>query len=160
MIQQLSGQQLWTLDKLGIPVWQLRQNPQPDLLVKTSSPEEPSSAKSAINQADFNADSQFLICYPATSIPAEQQLLANIIKAISDLGMSIEQCDLSLLIELSADKRPLPRQVLIFGEVPVGALTELQNRCFLLPSLADLIAEPARKAVVWDAICQFPQQVI
>lgn len=148
MAINLSEQQLWTLDELGIPVWQLRQNPQSETIAESSSPEQllTTTAKT------FTSNCQVLVCYPATQVPAEQQLLANILKAMAGLDLSYEQCDLTALTELSADKR-LPSKILIFGELPADS-SELQHRCTLLPSLSDLIAQPAGKAAVWIALCQ------
>lgn len=151
MAVNLSEQQLWTLDELGIPVWQLRQNPGPETIAESSSPEQqlPTTAKT------FISNCQVLVCYPATQVPAEQQLLANIVKAMVSLGVAYEQCDLTALTKLSADQR-LPPNVLIFGELPADSSSDLQDRCTLLPSLSDLITAPAGKAAVWTAMCQLP----
>ncbi|MDT8310900.1 MAG: DNA polymerase III subunit psi, partial [Methylophaga sp.] len=84
MTVNLSEQQLWTLGELGIPVWQLRQNPQPETIAESSLPEQ---ALPTIEKT-FISNCQVLVCYPSTQVPAEQQLLANILKAMVKLGVT------------------------------------------------------------------------
>lgn len=152
---QLSEQQLWTLDNLGIPVWQIRQNP---LSAPVDRPNtEPDSAL-VVDSAPvvFNCQASLLICCTAIENPAEQQLLANILKAIGGLGLPFEQCDKAALLSLST-VQPMPQRIFIFGEQPTDLSAHWQNCTLLLPSLGELINQPKRKADVWAAICQLQQ---
>ncbi len=154
---QLSEQQLWTLDNLGIPVWQFRQNPLP--MPDTPPNKEPNSALvTASPPVVFNCQAPLLVYCTAIKDSAEQQLLINILKAIGGLGIAFEQCDNGSLLSLSADQ-PMPQKILIFGEVPASLNTDWQNRAILLPSLGELMNQPKRKAEVWTAICQLQQSL-
>lgn len=154
---QLSEQQLWTLDNLGIPVWQLRQNP-------LSPPiDQPNTESDSALVADsppvvFNCEASLLIYCTATENPAEQQLLTNIFKVIGGLGLPFEQCDKAALLSLSTE-HSMPQQIFIFGEQPADLNAHWQNRTMLLPSLDELINQPKRKAEVWVAICQLQQKL-
>ncbi|MEX1199741.1 MAG: hypothetical protein WEB02_03030 [Methylophaga sp.] len=152
---QLSEQQLWTLDNLGIPVWQIRQNPLPAPIDQPNT-EADSALVADSTPVIFNCQAPLLIYCTAIENPAEQQLLTNILKAIGGLGLPFEQCDKDALLSLSADQ-PMPQQILIFGEEPADLNTHWQNRAMLLPSLGELINQPKRKAGVWTAICQLQQ---
>ncbi len=155
---QLSEQKIWTLDKLGIPIWQQRDNAAPQTSAELLPPVEKVSADSETAQVSLHPDTELLICCQANQSPAEQQLMANICKTLAELSLRIEQCDASVLQLLSADQ-PLPPQVLIFGELHEDLLADLQNHCTVLPSPADLIKQPSRKADVWSVICQLQQQL-
>ncbi|MEX0615502.1 MAG: hypothetical protein WD177_06290 [Methylophaga sp.] len=152
---QLSEQQLWTLDNLGIPVWQVRQNPLP-MPVNPPNTEPDSALVAASPPTIFNCQAPLLIYCTAITDSAEQQLLSNILKAIGGLGISFEQCDNGALLSLSAGQ-PMPQQILIFGEQPADLNAHWQNRSIILPSLGELINQPKRKAGVWTAICQLQQ---
>lgn len=148
---QLSEQQLLTLEQLGIPVWQLRQHSTPDIATETS-------LNAAIPTAEtFNSDAALLIYCPLAANSAEQQLLTNILKAIAGRGLTCQQCDSAELAALPADGLN-PPHILIFGKALPELNSAFQTRSQLLPSLADLLAEPARKADVWSAICQLSQK--
>lgn len=154
---QLSEQQLWTLDNLGIPVWQIRQNPLPAPIYHSN--KEPDLALVAdLAPIVFNCQASLLIYCNAIVNPAEQQLLTNILKAIGGLGLPFEQCDKSALLSLSADQ-PMPQKILIFGEEPADLNAHWQNLTMLLPSLGELINQPKRKAGVWAAICELQQKL-
>lgn len=154
---QLSEQQLWTLDNLGIPVWQIRQNP-------LSPPiDQPNTESDSVLAADsapvvFNCQASLLIYCTVIENPAEQQLLANILKAIDGLGLPFEQCEKDALLSLST-AQSMPQQILIFGEQPAELNAHWHNLTMLLPSLGELINQPKRKAEVWAAICQMQQKL-
>jgi len=152
---QLTKQQLWTLDNLGIPVWQVRQNPLP--MPGNQPNSEPDSALvTASAPVVFNAQASLLIYCTAINNSAEQQLLSNILKAIDGLGIAFEQCDNAALLSLST-VQAMPQQILIFGEMPVDLNTDWQPCALSLPSLGELMNQPKRKAGVWKAICQLQQ---
>lgn len=152
---QMSDRQLWTLDNLGIPVWQIRQNPLPAPIDRPNTePDFPLVADPAL--VVFNCQASLLIYCNAIENPAEQQLLANILKAIGGLGLPFEQCDMAALLSLSTDQ-PMPQQIFIFGEQPADLIAHWQNRSMMLPSLGELINQPKRKSEVWSAICQLQQ---
>lgn len=142
----LTEQQLWTLDQLGITVW--RQRPVTGQDFRDENPAD---------DAVFVCHSSLLICVPETINTAEQQLLTNICKVIDGLSLSSEQCQPVMLSKLSVEDE-LPWQIFIFGNSSLRHDAPLANRYVKLPSLDDLIREPAQKAVVWSAIYQLQQQ--
>lgn len=142
----LTDNQLWTLDQLGIPVWRQRQVTGQDL-----------NDENPTDDAVFVCHSSLLLCVPETINPPEQQLWTNICKVIDGLSLSSEQCPPAMLSKLTVDDE-LPQQIFIFGNSSLSHDAALANRCVTLPSLDDLIREPAQKAVVWSAICQLQQQ--
>lgn len=142
----LTEQQLWTLDQLGIPVWRQRPVNEQDL-----------ADENPADDAVFVCHSSLLICKPETISTEEQQLLTNICKVIDGLSLSSQQCPPAMLSKLTV-KDELPRQIFIFGDSSLSHDAALTNRCVTLPSLDDLIRQPAQKTVVWSAICQLQQQ--
>ncbi len=155
---QLSEQKTWTLEKLGIPIWQRRDNAAPQASTELSPPAESVSVDSETAQVSLHPDTELLICCQATQTSAEQQLMANICKTLTELSLRIEQCDVAVLQSLTADQSVSP-QVLIFGDLPEDLLADLQNHCTVLPSPADLIKQPSRKADVWSVICKLQQHL-
>ncbi|MDX1573514.1 MAG: DNA polymerase III subunit psi [Methylophaga sp.] len=153
---QLSEQKIWTLKKLGIPIWQRRDNAAPQASAELSQHAECVSIDSETVQVSLHPNTDLLICCQATQSPAEQQLMANIYKTLAELSLRIEKCDTAVMQSLSANQ-PLPPQVLIFGDPSEDLLADLHNHCSVLPSPADLIKQPARKADVWSVICQLQQ---
>ncbi len=154
---QLSEQQLWTLDNLGIPVWQIRQNP---LSAQIDQPNTESDSALAADVAPFvfKCQASLLVYCNAIENPEEQQLLANILKAIDGLGLSFERCDKAALLSLSTDQS-MPQKIFIFGEQPTDLNAHWKNRSMILPTLGELINQPKRKAEVWAAICQLQQKL-
>lgn len=142
----LTEQQLWTLDRLGIPVWRQRPVNGQDL-----------ADENPADDAVFVCHSSLLICVPETINTAQQQLLTNICKVIDGLSLSSQQCQPAMLSKLTVEDES-PRQIFIFSNSFLSHDDALANRCVTLPSLDDLIREPAQKAVVWSAICQLQQQ--
>lgn len=142
----LTDNQLWTLDQLGIPVWRQRPVNEQDL-----------ADKNPADDAVFVCHSSLLICVPETINTAERQLLTNICKVIDGLSLSSQQCQPAMLSKLTVEDE-LPRQIFIFGDSSLSHDATLASRCVTLPSLDDLIRQPAQKAVVWSAICQLQQQ--
>lgn len=157
-MQQLSAQQLQTLNYLGIPVWRLRQNPLPPITAESSIAPQQASAKIAVDQIQLNSDAALLVCCPVITSPAEQQLLININNAIAGAGLSFQEVDGAALETLSAEKQ-MSRQVFIFGEAPAGLHPYDRQHCYLLPSLSELLQLPNRKAEVWAAICQLLRSI-
>ena len=140
----LTDQQLWTLEQLGIPVWRQRQVVRSDL-----TQENPEADAAAVV-----CHAPLLLCAAEPNNSAEQQLLANICKVID---VSFEQCQPPMLLKLNVDAE-LPRQILILGDLPSALDASLTKRCTKLPSLNDVIHDPALKAVICAAICQRQQQ--
>ncbi|HET8807881.1 MAG TPA: DNA polymerase III subunit psi [Methylophaga sp.] len=155
---QLSEQKRWTLEKLGISIWQRRENTGLETNAELAIPARQVSVESETTQAQFNSDTELLICCSETQSPAEQQLMANIFKTLAELGLRIEQCDAAVLPSLPANLSVSP-QILIFGDLPLELLPDLRSHCNLLPSPADLIKQPSRKADVWAVICQLQQHL-